>query len=183
MAFVKIDPKLRATTHAGIKVTIGAYLSEGAGKPRQISFRIPQAIIAETNFQFDEKGRAYAGLHEGVGDDTGFLMIYQTTDVRDGTSIGRNHKEGSMPDISRHGYSITFRFERFRYYVPNEWPVSATEVNHLVDNGNLIVECPDWFRPNIDKMRADGLMKDEEPERSPEPVHQLSRIDRKRHRR
>lgn len=185
MAFVKINPKQRLAGErsGGTRITIGAYLSEGVNKPRQIAFRIPQLVIAETNFQFDERARAFVGLHEGVGNDTGFLMIYQTEDTRDGTSIGRTHKE--IADQSRHGYSVTFRFERFRYYAPNEWPMSATQVNHLIDDGNLIVECPDWFRPNIEKMKEDGLLKDKDIEKLPEVVNLKRRADQlvRRHKR
>jgi hypothetical protein len=62
-----------------------------------------------------------------------------------------------------HGFSLAFADTRFRYYAPNEWPIASTEVNHIIDDGNLIIECPDWFRPNLEKMKADGLIKEEPP--------------------
>lgn len=178
MPFVQIAPK-RFGGFQGIgqtKVTMGAYLSEGPKKPRQIVLRIPKAIIEEAGFVVSDR-RTLIGLHEGVGDDTGFLMLYYTEDSRRGSSATQSIQTSRHPngeDIeSEQGYAVAFRFERFQYYAPNEWPTSSTQVNHIIDNGNLIIECPEWFRPNVEKMKAEGLWKEEKTEPPPPKIKEL----------
>lgn len=160
MPFIKIQPKVRAISSiANNKVTIGAYLAEGVNKPRSISIRIPYSIVEETNFLQGESGhKIILGLHEGVGSDAGFLMLYLTDNLKEGSSAAQGHRKGEEPSDSRQGFTVSYRYERFQYYTPNEWPTSATECDHMIDDGNLIFAVPDWLKPNIEKMREEGLM-------------------------
>jgi hypothetical protein len=161
MAFVKIQPKMsgRTGTAVSAKITMGAYLAEGIGKPKQVVIRIPKLIMDATNFVVVDR-KTTVNLHEGVGEDTGFLQLYYTAEYG-GTSASQGKNKDGLPGM--HGFSLAFADTRFRYYAPNEWPIASTEVNHIIDDGNLIIECPDWFRPNLEKMKADGLIKEEPP--------------------
>jgi hypothetical protein len=161
MAFVKIAPKMTGKTGSSIagKITMGAYLAEGVGKPKQIAIRIPKLIMDQTNFVVVDR-RTTIDLHEGVGEDTGFLQLFYSTE-HGATSASQGKNKDGLP--GQHGFAVTFAEVRFRYYAPNEWPVSSTELNHIIDDGNLIIECPEWFRPNLEKMKADGLLKEEPP--------------------
>lgn len=169
MAFVRVKPKLIARgslTHS--QITMGAYLSEGPSKPRQITIRIPKLIVDETNFPVKDR-RISLDIHEGVGDDVGFIMIYHSEE-RGATWATQGSHKGVNGTENLHGFSISFRAERFQYYTPNEWPQGATAVNFVLDGGNLLVEVPDWFKPNINKMIEDGHMKAKEPEPAPLPA-------------
>jgi hypothetical protein len=181
LPFIKIQPKIRAISSiGGSKVTIGAYLAEGVNKPRSISIRIPYSIVEETNFLEGEgKHKMILGLHEGVGSDTGFFMLYLTDNIKEGSSATQGHKKGEVPSDSRQGFTVSYRYERFQYYTPNEWPTGATECDHMIDDGNLIIAVPDWFKPNIEKMKQEGLVKEDEPPKRQHVVN-LGRQHRRR---
>lgn len=175
MPFVSIKPKLRLTggsvslTH----ITIGAYLAEGISKPRNISFRIPFQIMIDSGIPF-ENHKAMIGIHEGVGTDVGFVQLYHEPDPRVGISSSQGHKK-ERTEPSNQGFTASFRFERLQYYAPTEWPITATQVNHIVEGNSLIIEVPDWFRPNLKKMEEDGLYQPKEPTPSPQPKPRLVR--------
>ena len=169
MAFVKVKPKLiaRGALSNG-QITIGAYLSEGLNKPRQITLRIPKLIVDEVGFLVKDR-RISVDIHEGVGDDVGFIMLFYSEEK--GATWATQGQHQSVNGVENlHGFSVSFRAERFQYYTPNEWPMSATAVHHVVDNGSLLIEVPEWFKPNINKMIEDGHMKAKEPEPAPLPA-------------
>jgi len=190
MPFVKIKPKLIArSSNIDQQITIGAYLSEGIGKPRQLTIRIPKHIIDTTGFIVKNRHTSL-DMHEGVGDDTGFIMLFYSTE-RGTTAATQGYSKTSTDEMNNnHGFNISFRAERFQYYTPNEWPQAATPVNHIVDkDGSLIIEVPDWLKPDLLKMKQEGLLEEEIPTPEPlpvvkpEPKHEKEKPNLNRHKR
>jgi hypothetical protein len=120
MPFVQIAPK-RFGGFQGIgqtKVTMGAYLSEGPKKPRQIVLRIPKAIIEEATSWSLIAERSSVYTKESVKTQASSCCIIQKTPdedlLRHRVQTSR-HPNGE--DIeSEQGYAVAFRFERFQYY-------------------------------------------------------------------
>lgn len=168
MAFVKVKPKLTARGSGTSSITMGAYLSEGISKPRQITIRIPKAVMDSTGFPVKDR-HISVDIHEGVGDDIGFIMIYHSEEHGATWATQGQHQSVNGAE-NLHGFSVSFRAERFQYYTPNEWPQAATPVTHVMDDGNILLEVPEWFKPNINKMIEDGHMKAKEPEPAPLPA-------------
>ena len=56
----------------------------------------------------------------------------------------------------------------------NECPVSSAFVTHVVDNGVLLIECPDWLRFNplsVPQTASEPSPEPPQSEPEPEPVY------------
>ena len=169
MPFVKIAPKARyVRDHGATQITIGVYLGEGKGKEgigvKHFTFRLPMAIVKESGIPYVDH-KLYLNIHEGTGEDAGFLMLVHDpvtgyTATQSKTKLGGAHS----------GCSLNIAMVKFSYYTPNETPIPATPVDHAIQDGGILIECPEWLRPDIAKMTADGLMPPaQEPPPPPEP--------------
>lgn len=169
MAFVKIAPKQRYTHSGGTEITVGCYLGEGknAQDPKAFAkhfvFRFPYLVAKESGFQIVER-RMRVFIHEGTGEDTGFLMVVE--DLIGGYAATQSKSKAG--DEAMTGFSVNIPLDKFAYYTPNECPMAATVVQHTFVDGGILIECPDWLKPNILKMQEDGLM----PAPKPTPVVQ-----------
>lgn len=142
MAFIKID-KSRSTIDSGTPlVSMGAYLADGkVHQSKSIAFRVTRKLIDDLGWKIvDNKLRI--AVHEGTDTDKGFLQLVPDEKGYSGSS-------GSKDEEGQQGISISVSVVRFKHYVLNECPVASHVVNHIVDNGSLIIECPDWFRYNL----------------------------------
>lgn len=143
MAFVKVDKSHRGMMHnLEPAVTMGSYLADGkVHKSKSIAFRISRPLVDQLGWPLKE-GKIGISVHEGTDTDKGFLQL-----VHDDVA-GYRGSQGTGRDNDNQGISINVTADRFKHYVLNECPVSSNLVTHMVDNGALIVECPDWLRYN-----------------------------------
>lgn len=175
MPFVKIAPKSRSSHNAGAAITIGCYLGEGkstkgGASTRHVTIRIPYAIMQASGIPTEGR-RASIWVHEGTGTDAGFLMV--VADVNGYTLTQNKNVDENNPNT---GYAANIPLAKFNYYTPNECPVGATMVEHDITADGILIACPDWLRPNIEKMEADGLMP--QPEPPPKPVVTVAEVER-----
>ena len=165
MAFVKVE-KLRTgigNTDEPI-VTMGAYLADGkAHKSRSINFRFTATLITQLAWPVIDR-RIGMTLNEGIDADKGFLQVVYDMDG------GRRTTQGE----GKQGFSLGMAVEGFHHYVLNECPVSSGIVSHVIDDGALIIECPDWLRynpasvpePNHIEVTLPGKLRDGQPNRA-----------------
>lgn len=139
MAFVKIE-KSRiggAIRNNTVAVTMGSYLADGkVHKSKSVSFRLTGALIKQLGWIVEER-RIRISVLEGTDKDIGFIQLMPDPD---GYSASQKYES--------QGISVNVTAERFAHYVLNECPMPSRTVNHMIDEGTLIVECPDWLRFN-----------------------------------
>ena len=171
MAFIKIEQKRRFVREVGNEsITMGAYLGEGKTSnkvsAKHINFRIPSAIMQESGIPCAD-GRTKLFIHEGVGEDAGSLLV--VLDEKGGYIASQNK---SAANGENSGFSLGVALSKFNYYTPNEMPVPAQPVEHIFQDGGILIFTPDWFRPNIEKMEEEGLMPLPEEEVALIPVEE-----------
>lgn len=138
MAFVKVEKRHTGGYNATVAmVTMGAYLADGkAHKGRSVNFRMTQLLIQQLGWVPVDR-KLIVAINEGIDVDKGFLQI----------TLDPNGRRISQT-LEGQGFSLSATIESFHHYVLNECPVSSATVSHVIDNGALIIECPDWLRYN-----------------------------------
>lgn len=138
MAFVKVEKLHRGGYNGTVAiVTMGAYLADGkAHKSRSVNFRMTQPLIQQLGWVPVER-KLIVAINEGIDVDKGFLQI----------TLDPNGRRISQT-LEGQGFSLSATIESFHHYVLNECPVPSATVSHVIDNGALIIECPDWLRYN-----------------------------------
>lgn len=145
MAFVKVE-KIHVgggvPSSAEPQIRMGAYLADGkVHKSKSVNFRFNFALIERMKWPFDDKRGTQLVVHEGTDADKGFLQIVPTI-PSDPAARRMTIGEGKQ------GAAISLVIESFKHYVLNECPAAASTVAHVIDDGALIIECPDWLRYN-----------------------------------
>lgn len=158
MAFVRVD-KYRQIVGATTSpiVTMGAYLADGKRHAsKSVMIRISRPLVTLLGWEVIDR-TLYINVNEGTGSDKGYLQVTQTTP---GAAHSRRMTFSVSDAEQKQGLAVSLVTDSFKHYVLNECPVSAAVVEHMIDDGALIIECPDWLRfdPTTEK----------EPE--PEPI-------------
>lgn len=168
MAFVKIDKSHRSGIgENNASVSMSAYLADGKmHKSKSVSFRISYALFLQLGWEAVDR-RLRIGVFEGTDKDAGLLQL-----MPDPRGYASSISLNSLGEESRQGVAISVTIERFRHYVLNDCPVSSTLVEHVIDDGALVIQCPDWLRFNpqsISKPIVEAPPEPSPPEPSPPP--------------
>lgn len=138
MAFVKVEKRHTGGYNNTVAmVTMGAYLADGkVHKSRSINFRLTHLLVQQLGWEVVDR-KLNVAIHEGIDADKGFLQIV----------LDPNGRRISQT-VEGQGFSLSAIVESFKHYVLNECPMPSAPVSHVIDNGALIIECPDWLRYN-----------------------------------
>ena len=141
MAFVRVAATHRQRSMPGESVTMGLYLADGKTVQRKsVGFRLSRALLDKLGWAGDTT--TTVSVYEGVGEDVGF---WQIAPDKDGYKLTPK-REGKSRD---HGRSFLVNAASFKHYVLNDpGPLSAKTVAHFVEDGRLLIECPNWLKFN-----------------------------------
>jgi hypothetical protein len=122
-------------------------------------FRFSPNILAQLGWATDPVTLVI--VLEGTGSDVGFLQI--VADPRGYAVTGSKTKAGQSRNI-------TVGVDRFNHYVLNEpGPIPTAPVSFVLENGYMLIECPDWLKFNP------LSVPQPEPVVAPEPTRVVSR--------
>lgn len=157
MPFVKIDRSRVGGKYAGgSPVSMAIYNADGKKyKARSVAIRFEHALVQEL-WPHPDTEILRLSVYEGTGADKGFLSIHKDDT---GYIAGQIKSTGERV----YAYSIAITQVRFKHYVLNDTRAEMAPVQFVVDDGAILVECPDWlcFNP---------LSAPEEALAEPEPV-------------
>ena len=143
---------------------MGTYLADGkAHKTKSVNLRFTAALIKQLGWELRDNAMCIV-INEGVGADKGLLQIACDWD--------HPQKRKSTKGEGKQGFAISLGMESFKHYVLNECPMPTRQVSHVIDEGTIIIECPDWLRYNPQSVA--------EPE--PEPVKVTPMLNREQRR-
>jgi hypothetical protein len=177
MAFLQVNKSRQFLgKEAAPTIYMAAYLGgDKQAKSKAIAFRMTISLINALGWEIVDR-RVRLALFEGTGSDAGFLQL--TPHPNGYTAVQGKHKEEGGSNSTGLGFTVTMA--RMKYYVLNECPVSSHEVNYVIDGNNLIIECPDWLRANLQAMEAAGVGAPK-PIPEPEPEPERKRTPPNRH--
>ena len=145
MAFVKLNkaPGFHSRLISPYEIRMGAHLQSAVNKTRGVYFGITPRVVEDVGWtiaETDTRKVLHVMLHEGVGEDAGFLMLVEDND---GYALGTVNKSGKS-------FSMSIAMMKFKHYVLNEVPVPPAPVEFTIDKEEkiILVQCPDWLRYN-----------------------------------
>jgi hypothetical protein len=115
----------------------------GDAKARPLYFAITPDIIDALgwpiNADREDRRMTHVSVHEGVGDDAGFLLV--VLDTERGYALGTNGEHANS-------FSMNITTSRLQHYKVDQGVHSIRPVDYTLDEKEkvLLIECPQWLR-------------------------------------
>ena len=131
-------------------VRMSAYKRQDDSMKQSVAFFINEALIEAIGWKLESPTRGdpkrritYIDLHEGTGDDIGYLLLSPAENKEKGYVFGVSKAEART-------FSLNITIARLRHYVlsPDLPELCDVEFTYAAEDKTILIECPSWLRFN-----------------------------------